>query len=131
MNGYQKRLVHQLIRSDFPDIVSFSKNDFVQLLPYDQEREDALVDKKNFWFEQNLSTQIGLRWVAEALCPTVNDVLPPEYIAPNAMGNLAAVRGWNAPPVVMTDNDREAYNSRFDELLTQLSQKLTVLVGHK
>ena len=112
-------------------MVSLSKTDFIQVLPYDQQREDASEDRKNFWFEQNLASQVGLRWVAEALCPTVDDVLPPKYTPPYAHGNLTAIRGWNYPPVIMADGDREAYDSQFNELLGELSHKMTVLVGHK
>ena len=132
LNGFQKRLVHQLVRSNFPDLVSVSKFDFVQLLPYDQQRQNASDDRKNLWFEQTLAKQIGLRWVAEALCPTVNEVLPPlNSSTPHAAGDLAAIRGCNYPPVRMTDDDREAYDSELNEILTLISQKRTVVVGHK
>ena len=101
-------------------------------MPYDRQRQDAADDKKNIWFEQTLARQIGLRWVAEALCPTVNEVLlPPKYTSPHAAGDLTAIRGCIYPPVNMTDDDREAYDSQLNELLMQIRQKLTVLVGHK
>lgn len=61
LNGFQKRLVHQLVRAEFPDVVSLSKSDFIQLIPYDKDREDAQIRKKEMWFEQNLTDQIGMR----------------------------------------------------------------------
>lgn len=61
LNGFQKRLVHQLVRAEFPDVVSLSKADFIQLIPYDKIREDAQIRRKEMWFEQNLTNQIGLR----------------------------------------------------------------------
>lgn len=61
LNGFQKRLVHQLVRAEFPDIVSLSKSDFIQLIPYDKVREDAQIRKKEMWFEQNVTNQIGMR----------------------------------------------------------------------
>lgn len=70
------------------------------------------------------------RWIAEALCPHVDKVLPPDYRAPHAYGNLAALGGYNYPPVLMTDLDREEYDAQFSELIGQLRQKRTVLVGH-
>ena len=131
MNGFQKRLVHQLIYCDFPDIVSLSKHDFVQLLPYDKAREEALQGRKDFHFEQNLAGQIGLRWIAEALCPTVNDVLPHHDTPPYAGGDLATIHGWINPPKQASDVEREVNSSNVSEILAQLSGKLTVLVGHK
>ena len=131
LNGFQKRLVHQLIRTEFPDVVSLSKIDFVQLLPYDKEREDLQYERKNHWFEQNITRQIGLRWIVEAMCPSADLVLGSEYSAPYATGDIAAVRGWNQPPVMMSPQDRETSDSRFNEILSELSQKKTVVVGHK
>ena len=131
LNGFQKRLVHQIIRSEFPDIVSIPKPDFVQLLAYDRKREEAEAEKKNFSFEKILASQVGLRWVVEGLCPSVNDVLPPEYTPPKVSGDLRAVRGLNYPSVMVTGDQREAYDSQFDEILAGLSQKMTVIVGHK
>ena len=131
LNGFQKRLVHQLIRSEFPEIASVPKPDFIQLIPYDRQREEADAERKNFSFERMLASQIGLRWVVEALCPTVNAVLAPEYTPPKASGDLRAIRGLNHLPVMVTDEEREAHISRFDGVLAVLSDKLTVIVGHK
>ncbi|KAL6717015.1 hypothetical protein ACLMJK_004929 [Lecanora helva] len=130
LNGFQKRLVHQLIRTEFPDIVSLSKMDFIQLLPFDQRREDAVAQRKDLWFEQNLARQTGLRWVAEALCPGVDEVLPSGLRSPRTSGDLNAIRGWNQAPRTMADGERAAHGSRFEELLTELRTKLTVIVGH-
>lgn len=130
LNGYQKRLVHQLIRAEFPDIVSFSKHDFIQLVPYDKRREDAQLQRKIAWFEQNLARQIGLRWITEAICPDADKVLPATCTPPNAYGNLATVASWAHPPVEMTDAESESHALRFAELHNKLRAKRTVLVGH-
>ena len=108
-----------------------SRSDFVQLLPFDQNREDAIVNKKKLWFEQNLVDQIGVRWIAEALCPTVDHNLPPQYKAPNAVGDIRTLRGWSSYPSSIGDEERRACDSQYDELLMGLHQKMTVLVGHK
>ena len=81
-NGYQKRLVHQLVRAEYPDIVSISRQDFIQLVPFDQEREDLLLAKKCQAMERNLIQQIGMRWIIEALCTKVDTVLNPENMSP-------------------------------------------------
>ncbi|KAK4691111.1 poly(A)-specific ribonuclease, partial [Lecanoromycetidae sp. Uapishka_2] len=130
LNGYQKRLVHQLVRAEFPDLVSISKLDFVQLLPFDQQREDFQLQKKLAWFEKSLTSQIGLRWIAEAICPNVDHVLEPQRAPPNASGNLEALTPWVYPLVPMPEAESEAIASRFHELLEILRTRRTVLVGH-
>ncbi len=57
-------------------------------------------------------------------------MLPPDYRAPHAYGDLAALRGCNYPPVLMTDIDREDHDASFKALIVRLRQKRTVLVGH-
>ena len=130
LNGYQKRLVHQLVRAEFPDVVSVSKLDFVQLVPFDQKREEAQLQRKVAWFESNLARQVGMRWLAEAMCPDVDKVLPKERVPPFASGNLAALATSTYPPIDMTDEEREAHNLRFAELCKTLKAKRTVLCGH-
>lgn len=130
LNGFQKRLVHQLVRAEFQNIVSLSKQDFIQLVPFDQEREDAQLQRKIAWFEINLARQVGMRWLAEAICPGVDKVLPKERVPPFASGNLTALATTTYPYMDMTDEDREAHVLRFAELCKTLKEKQTVLVGH-
>ncbi|CAF9934155.1 MAG: hypothetical protein ALECFALPRED_005870 [Alectoria fallacina] len=130
LNGYQKRLVHQLVRAEFPDVVSLSKQDFIQLVPFDQKREDAQLQRKIAWFENNLARQVGMRWLAEAMCPDVDKVLSKERVPPFASGNLAALMTSTYPPMDMTDEEQEAHTVRFAELCNTLKEKRTVLVGH-
>ncbi len=130
LNGYQKRLVHQLVRAEFPDCVSISKIDFIQILPYDQQREDMQLQKKMEWFERGLTCQIGLRWIAEAICPDVNRVLQAQHAPPNAFGNLEAVTPWVSLPLPVTEDESEAIARRFLGLIDTLRAKRTVIVGH-
>lgn len=130
LNGYQKRLVHQLVRAEFPDVVSLSKQDFIQLIPFDQEREDAQLQRKMAWFGNNLTRQIGARWLAEAMCPNVDEVLPEKCVPPFASGDLEALATSTYPSVDMMTEEREAHVLEFAELRNTLKEKRTVLVGH-
>ena len=126
----EKRLVHQLVRAEFPDVVSLSKQDFMQLIPFDKEREDAQLQRKITRFENSLARQVGIRWLAEAICPSVDRVLPKEHVPPLASGNLAALATLTYPSTDMTDEEREAHILGFMELCQTLKEKQTVLVGH-
>ena len=130
LNGYQKRLVHQLVRAEFPDVVSVSKQDFMHLIPFDKEREDAQLQRKIAWFENSLARQVGMRWLAEAMCPNVDKVLPKERVPPFASGNLAALATLTYPSTDMTNEEREAHILQFTELCKTLKGKGTVFVGH-
>lgn len=124
--------MHQLIRAEFPDVVSISKPEFIQLIPYDKQREEAQSQKKVAWFERSLTSQIGLRWVAEALCPNVDRVLFAELKAPKASGDLAAVAsaGWIYPPYPISELKTGVIALRFEKMLHKLKAKRTILVGH-
>lgn len=71
-----------------------------------------------------------MRWLAEAMCPDVDRVLPEERVPPYASGNLAALATATFPPMEMTDEERESHVLRFAELCKTLKEKRTVLVGH-
>lgn len=71
-----------------------------------------------------------MRWLAEAMCPDVDQVLPKECVPPFASSNLAVLATSTYPPMDMTDEERGAHILRFAELCKTLKDKRTVLVGH-
>ena len=107
-----------------------SKHDFIQLTPFDQKREEAQMQRKIAWFERNLASQIGLRWLIEAMCPNIDLILPSQHAPPHSFGNLAAVSSWIYPPVPIPDAESEKIARQFMELLELLKTRRTVLVGH-
>ena len=67
LSNFQKRLVHQLVRSDFPDCVTVSRPGVIQVAAYDAQREASVQLAKWDAFETRLRAQIGMRWFFEAL----------------------------------------------------------------
>ena len=100
------------------------------MVPFDKERDDAQLQRKIAWYEDKVAQQVGLRWLAEAICPDVNKVLPKNRVPPFASGDLVALATSTFPPMDMTDEEREAHKLRFGELCKILKEKRTVLVGH-
>ena len=100
------------------------------MVPFDRNREDAQLQRKIAWFENNLARQVGIRWLAEALCPDVDTVLPKQCAPPFASGNLAALAALTYPPMNMTDEERDSHTLRFADLAKTLKEKRTFLVGH-
>ena len=117
LNGYQRRLVHQLVRAEYPDFVTVSRSGFVQIIAYDKEREDAIKVSKMKVFEERLARQVGLRWIVEAMAGgNLDPVDPVSFIQP-----------VDDKPVWV---DVKKANAEFQELKDQLAKKRAVLVGH-
>ena len=94
----------------------------------DQSREERLLNEKRDRFAKDLTSEIGLRWIAEALCPAIDKELSEERCPPNAFGNLADVIPWFPPLIPTADEDSERYRNQHAEILCQ--ERGTFLVGH-
>ncbi|MCJ1389378.1 hypothetical protein MMC18_002235 [Xylographa bjoerkii] len=117
LNNYQKRLVHQLVRAEFPEFVSISRPGFIQIIPYDKEREDALQKTKMKGFEEKLARQVGLRWLVEGMVGGDLNNIDPISFASCLDGN----------PVWL---DLKELKREFNEVQIKLSKQRTVLIGH-
>ncbi|KAK5128088.1 hypothetical protein LTR85_005205 [Meristemomyces frigidus] len=67
LSRFEKRLVHQLVRAEFPELVSISKRGFVQVVRFNQEREDKIAAGRKRELSERINRQKGFRWVIEAL----------------------------------------------------------------
>ena len=67
LDNYQKRLVHQIVQSEYPGYVSIGKKSFIQILPYDKMRENVFLQKKLQRTRCNIAGQKGFSWVIEAM----------------------------------------------------------------
>lgn len=111
LNNFQKRLVHQFVRAEYPELATISRPGFIQVVAYDKEREDNVQKSRTALFEDRLKRQVGVRWLAEAMVG----------------GNLAAIESYNYQPVQPESKvPREQYERLFD----RLRAKKTILVGH-
>ena len=67
MSRFEKRLVHQLVRAEFPELVTISKRGFIQIVRFNQAREDRLAADRKKELEERVNRQKGFRWIIEAL----------------------------------------------------------------
>lgn len=67
LSRFEKRLTHQLVRAEFPDLVSISKHGFVQVVRLNQEREDKIAADRKRELSERINRQKGFRWIIEAL----------------------------------------------------------------
>lgn len=67
LTRFEKRLVHQLVRSEYPTLVTISKRDFVQIVRFNKARADQIAADRLKELEGRINKQKGFRWVIEAL----------------------------------------------------------------
>jgi poly(A)-specific ribonuclease len=118
LNNFQKRLVHQLVRAEFPSFVSISRGTFIQLVAYDKPREDALKKTRMKSYLDKVSRQIGLRWFFEGLAGgDISSLDPLSMLKPN-------------PDKKPKWIDVEKENKEFNEIQELIKKRPPVLVGH-
>ena len=109
--------MHQLVRAEYPDFVSISRAGFVQIMKYDEKREDSIKKQKMEVFKEKVTRQVGLRWVVEAMCGGSLDNINPIMFAKGIEGN----------PVWL---DLPELKRAHEEVKESLRDKRAVLVGH-
>jgi poly(A)-specific ribonuclease len=111
INNFQKRLVHQLVRNEYPLLVSIGRPTFIQIIAYDKYREESFQKEKIKRVQERVSRQTGFRWVVEGMVG----------------GNLSNIdRVMSSSAAV----DGEALVKSSGDLQTRLKSTRPVLVGH-
>ncbi|KAK2753240.1 hypothetical protein FQN54_007931 [Arachnomyces sp. PD_36] len=67
INNFQKRLIHQLVRAEYPYLVSIGKSTFMQIIRYNEERENGVKLERGKRIQEKVSKQIGFRWIVEGM----------------------------------------------------------------
>lgn len=118
LTRYEKRLVHQLVRAEYPRLVTFSKRGLVQIVHFDAEREARISAARKADLDERIGRQKGFRWVMEALLG-------------NSIGNLDLTLSASDPvtgdPVFA---DLVDYKAKFDRAHAAMRSRPRVLVGH-
>ncbi|KAF2497798.1 CAF1-domain-containing protein [Lophium mytilinum] len=117
ISNFEKRLVHQLVRAEFPDLNTISRPDRILVVPLDAEREanHRRMRKKNI--KKDIDHRVGFRWVVEALVGGNLERLDPIYLAQSAAGYSEFV-------------DLRGIKDRLYHANDILKRKPRVLVGH-
>ncbi len=112
LNSFQRRLAHQYIKTEHPDLVTITRQGFMQIVAYDKEQEDANQRYRNRIFDEKMVKQVGLRWIVEAICG----------------GDLSTINPYNFHTTVKSRQEKVAAD--FIRVREQLMGNSTVLVGH-
>ncbi|KAI9803248.1 MAG: hypothetical protein M1825_002039 [Sarcosagium campestre] len=117
LNTFQKRLVHQLVRSEFPHLVTASKMKFIQILHYNEERESIVDTNRKNRLQEQIGRQTGIRWIVEAMIGGELSGMDVRWFTTNPFGQPAPY-------------DVNEAAIRFGKVKARLRHKKTVLVGH-
>ncbi|KAF2634792.1 CAF1-domain-containing protein [Massarina eburnea CBS 473.64] len=117
VSRFEKRLVHQLVRADFPDLVSIGRNECIRIIPFDQVRETDNVRRLKLRTRESIARQTGFRWVFEALAKGDISEADPVYYNASVSGSIIAF-GYHD------------IKDRFDRAHERLKTRQPVLVGH-
>jgi len=114
---FEKRLVHQLVRAEYPELVSMGRSDCVRIIDFDPLREADNNRRIKSRVKEQINRQSGFRWVFEALAQGNLTHAEPLYVAGNMGG------------AIMTADSHDV-RDRYDRAVERLRTRQPVLVGH-
>jgi poly(A)-specific ribonuclease len=117
LTSFQKRLVHQTIESEYPQLITRGKRTFVQIEQRNDNAESLQAASHQDTFTRQVIDQVGLRWIIEALAGGNISRIDPMLCARDIDGN----------PVLL---DVDLCKRQLFEIEEILQRKQPVLVGH-
>lgn len=94
-----------------------SRQGFIQIVPFDLEREEAVKSTRMKYVEDRLIRQIGIRWAIEAMAKGNLDPIDPVAF------------GRTGDPTASISGPKAA-ERQFADLKARLKEKRTILAGH-
>ncbi|KAG9953643.1 CAF1-domain-containing protein, partial [Aureobasidium melanogenum] len=117
LNRFERRLVHQIVRAEYPDLVSIPNKGLVRVSRLDPEREEYIKAQRKREVHDRIVRQTGFRWIVEALCGNSPDGIDVRSFATTPGG---------VPGFV----DLDKLKSRFNRAKHMIRNKKTALFGH-
>lgn len=117
ISRFEKRLVHQLVRAEYPDLVTLGRNECINIIGLDPVREADNTARLKKRVKEQIGRQTGFRWVFEALAQ--GDV---EHA--DALDLLQQTGG------VVINGDKQGIEASYDRAIERLKTRQPVLVGH-
>jgi poly(A)-specific ribonuclease len=118
LTGFDKRLIHQLVRNEFAELVTISRRQSILIKKMDVERELKIRKDKYKRLKKKIYVQTGFRWVIEAMTGGPLSQIDLTWFARNP--------DTGAPSYY----DNVACEARFHRACDKLKRKRPVLVGH-
>lgn len=117
ISGFEKRLVHQLVRNEFPDLITKGRQECITIVRFEEHREAEHTRKSKSRAKEQIAQMTGFRLIFEALAQGDIHGADPFRYNGSVNGNIIAA---NSPDV----------KDRFDRTQERLRTRQPVLVGH-
>ncbi|KAL1606598.1 hypothetical protein SLS60_004003 [Paraconiothyrium brasiliense] len=118
ISQFEKRLVHQLVRAEFPDLVTIGRQECIRIIVYDEQRDEENKRHIKNRVKEQIAKQTGFRWVFEALAADGDlHKADPYYFG-----------RYTSTPIIA--EDKTDVKERFDRAHDRLQKHQPVLVGH-
>jgi poly(A)-specific ribonuclease len=118
LSRFEKRLVHQLVRAEYPELVTISKRGAIQVVRFNKEREERVAAERKQRVEEQINRQKGFRWIIEAMHGSNISDLNLREAARDRVSGI---------PVFA---DLDDYKARFHRAQAMLRGNPKVIVGH-
>lgn len=118
LSRFEKRLVHQLVRAEYPDLVTISRPQTIKIVRFDEARENEIRRQRKQRVKQQINKQTGFRWIVEAM--TGADI------------HRLDLKSFAFDPVTGEAKfvDLDDLSARFNRAKILLKKRQPVLVGH-
>ncbi|KAF2846408.1 CAF1-domain-containing protein [Plenodomus tracheiphilus IPT5] len=115
---FEKRLVHQLVRAEFPEQVSIGRHDCIRIIYHNAEREADNTRRIKHRIKEQIIRQTGFRWIFEALVKGGDiDRADPLYLPRLSSAHVVTADAYDI-------------KDRYDRAVARLKTRQPVLVGH-
>jgi poly(A)-specific ribonuclease len=118
LQSFDRRLVHQLVRAEYPQLITEGRYLAVTIRYVDENREKRFQKERKRKSRAQIARQIGFRWIIEGMTGGKLDKIDLEWFAKD--------------PETGADIffDQQDYSSRFNRAAALLKLRQPVLVGH-
>ncbi|KAK6439834.1 hypothetical protein LTR95_003952 [Oleoguttula sp. CCFEE 5521] len=118
MSRFEKRICHQIVRAEYPRLVTVSRRGCVQVVHFDADREARILAERKAELKERIGRQKGFSWIIESLLG-VN--------ISNFNLRLCATDRESGEAVYA---DMDVYNAHFHRADFKLRDRPRVMVGH-
>jgi poly(A)-specific ribonuclease len=123
LTSFDRRLIHQLVRSEFPSLRTMTRSGSIHIAKYDAKREKDIAAGRMNKAKRMVQENIGFRWIAEALFGETRYL---DSMDLKAFGAADA----NGPRQKAASANSYETNAKKREIIEKLESRPIVLVGH-
>jgi len=118
LTSFDRRIVHQLVRAEYPHLITCTRGKAIIVKALDLERERRHMESKKKELRARIVRHTGFRWIIEALCG----------------GNLGRIdlKSFGKDPTngAAIFCDIDDYSARLNRARQTLARRRPVIVGH-